>query len=78
MDEVDTRLVHLLNFRAQLSNEVARTKQRNRMPIHDRQREQQVLTRLCALKQSPLDGASLREIYRAIFRVSRRVQKRLD
>ena len=78
IDGVDKRLVQLLNRRARLSLEVAQTKCHRRLPVYSQRREQEVLARLCSLSRPPLDVESLTEIYRAVFRASRRVQKRFE
>lgn len=75
IDLLDAELVRLLNHRAQIAGTLARIKQSSGLPIHDLQREQQILKRICRQNQGPLNSEALIRIFRNILRESRKLQE---
>ena len=59
-------LLALLNRRAERALAVARTKQQLGLPIRDPYRESQLLDRLAAANQGPLDAATVRVLFRHV------------
>ncbi|PIQ82539.1 MAG: chorismate mutase [Candidatus Omnitrophica bacterium CG11_big_fil_rev_8_21_14_0_20_64_10] len=74
IDRLDDRLLTLLNRRADLSVRVGRIKREKGLPVVNRSREAGVLSRLVRESRGPLTAASVRTIFRTIFRQSRKLQ----
>lgn len=77
IDEIDSRLLDLLNERSTLSREVGRIKADDKSSIFKPQREQEILERLCARNTGPLPESALRSIWREIMSSSRALQRPL-
>jgi chorismate mutase len=69
IDEVDCKVVDLLNDRAKLALEIRALKPQAKMALYDPKREEQIFARLAACNKGPLYGDNLREIYEAILHV---------
>jgi len=54
---------------------LASVKKSSGLPVYDGRREQQILDRVRAENQGPLDPESIIEIFRCIIRESRRVEE---
>lgn len=67
IDELDQRLVELLNERAQVVVEIGRTKQTTGTPIYAPHREAEVLRRALAANPGPLAGRTIEAIYRELM-----------
>ena len=67
IDELDRKLVDLLNARAKVVVEVGKTKLADGTPIYAPDREQAVLRRIEQLNQGPLPGRTLQAIYRELM-----------
>lgn len=74
IDEIDARLVELLNQRARVAVEMAAIKRVRNMPVVDAEREAHILTRVREQSEGPLDAETLSAIFRLIIDESRRVQ----
>jgi chorismate mutase/prephenate dehydratase len=75
IDEIDQRLLDLLNQRARIVEDIGKLKRERRMPVLDGTREAEVLRRLREQNQGPLDTRSVAAIFRSIIRESRRIQE---
>jgi chorismate mutase-like protein len=75
IDEIDQRILELLNQRARLVEDIGKLKREHRMPVLDGTRESQVLRRLREQNQGPLDTRGVAAIFRSIIRESRRIQE---
>lgn len=75
IDDIDERLLDLLNKRAEISLEVGRRKQGSAEPVFKPTREKRVMTRLQVLNPGPLPDRHLYAIYREIMSSSRRLQR---
>jgi chorismate mutase / prephenate dehydratase len=75
IDELDRRLVVLLNERATLGREAGRAKHiAGRRAVRDPEREREVLIRVAMANGGPLSQADLLSIYRRIVAVTRRLE----
>jgi len=77
IDEVDARLVRLLNQRTLHALEIGKLKQKNGKGIYVPAREKEVLARVGSLNQGPLTDKSLRAIYREIMSSALSLEKNL-
>ncbi|MEZ0299757.1 MAG: chorismate mutase [Candidatus Methylacidiphilales bacterium] len=75
IDQLDQRLLALLNERAKLSSSVGRWKQAHQEPIFVPEREEDLLRKLEHANEGPLTNSGLRAIYREILSSSRACQK---
>jgi chorismate mutase len=75
IDEIDRRLVEILNLRAQAAQEIGRLKRQTDLPIYEPDRERIVLTQVQAANHGPLQGRHLVQIYERIMDVMRNIQK---
>jgi len=76
IDRLDDRIVRLLNRRLELAQRIGNLKMRNGGKVHDRKRENWILSRLTTGLKGPLTERELRSIYQCILKASRDHQKR--
>jgi chorismate mutase len=69
IDEMDCRIVDLLNERAKLALEIRALKPQAKLGLYDPKREEEIFARLASANGGPLYGDNLREIYEAILHV---------
>lgn len=75
VDEIDRRIVRLLNERASIAVEIARAREADgRRSVRDAAREQEVLRRVTEVNTGPLPEAELVSVYRRLIAVTRRLQ----
>ncbi len=75
IDEIDEKLLELLNERARIVEHIGKLKREHKVPVLDGSREEQVLRRLRVQNPGPLDTRGLAAIFRSIMRESRRIQE---
>ena len=76
IDELDLRLVELLNRRAQAAQEIGKLKRNTSMPIYEPNRERTIYENVCKANRGPLPDSELRHVYERIIDVMRNIQKR--
>jgi chorismate mutase len=69
IDEMDCRIVGLLNERARIALDIRALKPAASMGLYDPKREEQIFERLAACNAGPLYADNVREIYEAILHV---------
>jgi len=74
MNQLDTRLLQLLNRRMRISQVIGKLKQRRGRQLRSPSRERIVLRRLTSLNRGPLDESAIQRLFQSILRESRRVQ----
>ena len=75
IDELDHKLVELLNQRAAAAHEIGKLKRHAGMPIYEPDRERVVFENVQAANRGPLAGKDLVRIYERIIDVMRNIQK---
>lgn len=75
IDQIDRRLVELLNERTSIVEEIGRTKREAALPIYEPKRETQVFENITTHNGGPLTEDGLRRIFERIIDEMRRVQK---
>lgn len=75
IDELDRKLVALLNQRAQAAHEIGKLKQKAGMPIYEPDREQKVFENARSVNQGPLPDRDLQRIYERIMDIMRQIQQ---
>jgi chorismate mutase-like protein len=75
MDEIDKKLVDLLNERSQCALEVGRLKQAAGMPIYQPARENEVLSNAAHNNKGPLTDAAIRRLFERIIDEARSAER---
>jgi chorismate mutase len=75
IDEIDRKLVEMLNQRAEAAQEIGRLKRVAELPIYEPDRERIVLTQVQEMNRGPLLHRHLFQIYERIMDVMRNIQK---
>jgi chorismate mutase len=75
MDEIDKKLVELLNERSQCALEVGRIKQAAGMPIYQPARENEVLSNVARNNKGPLSDAAIRRLFERIIDEARSAER---
>lgn len=77
IDEIDDRLLDLLNERARIVIEVGNIKKAERLEIHSPSRERQIMERLAKRNTGPFPQEALRAVYREILSSSLSLERPL-
>lgn len=75
IDELDRRLVELLNERAAAAHEIGKLKRNTSMPIYEPEREKKIFENVQRANHGPLPEGELRQVYERIIDVMRNIQK---
>jgi chorismate mutase len=75
IDELDQKLVELLNQRAQCAVEIGRLKRNTDLPVYEPDRERIIFENVCRVNQGPLSDADLKQVYERLIDVMRAIQK---
>ena len=75
IDEIDRKLVELLNQRAAAAHEIGRLKRNTSLPIYEPDRERNVSVQVQRENQGPLSDRDLAQIYERIMDIMRKIQK---
>lgn len=74
IDELDRKLVDLLNERARTVQSIGRMKRHTSMPIYEPDRERAVFQNIASANKGPLREQDLEIIYQALMAVMREIQ----
>lgn len=74
IDQVDEKIVELLNERATLAQKVGQTKNLEREEVYVPSREKQIFQRIAGLNRGPLSEQAIRSIYREVLSASRSLE----
>ena len=74
IDEVDRRILDLLNERVRYVLELAPLKRRNNIPVHEPRREEEVLSKLREQNEGPLSDDAVCRVFEAVMKEMRAVQ----
>ena len=75
IDDVDRRLVGLLNERTLVVQEIGRVKGLAQLPIYEPKREDQVFANITGSNQGPMTPEALRRIFERIIDEMRSIQR---
>jgi chorismate mutase/prephenate dehydratase len=78
IDQIDEKLVALLNERAQCSLEIGQLKLKNRKGIYAPDREKEVFKKIKALNKGPMSAEAFEAIYREVMSSSLALEKSLN
>jgi chorismate mutase len=75
IDEIDQRLVKLLNERSKHAVEIGRFKKKLKMPAWQPEREAEILRNVVKSNQGPLDDAAIRRLFERIIDEARALER---
>jgi chorismate mutase len=75
IDDVDRRIVALLNERTGVVENIGRIKREAQLPVYEPKREEQVLANITGANQGPLTEAALRHIFERVIDEMRTIQR---
>lgn len=75
IDEVDRRLVDLLNERTRVVENIGRVKRHADLPIYEPKREEQVFANINGHNQGPLTPEAVKGIFERIIDEMRKIQR---
>ena len=75
IDDLDRRLVQLLNERAQCAHEIGKLKRNSGMPIYEPDREKIIFENIRRQNSGPLSELQLRMVYERLVDVMRQIQR---
>jgi chorismate mutase/prephenate dehydratase len=75
IDEIDGKLLDLLNLRAEVALKVSELKQKKAFEIYDPVREKEVLQKIKSLNSGPLSTELVKSVFKQIISVCRAIQK---
>ncbi|MFZ4618971.1 MAG: chorismate mutase [Bacteroidota bacterium] len=75
IDEIDKRLVELLNERATYADEIGKIKERLGMEAYSPKREKEVLENILKHNNGPLNDLALRRLFERIIDESRKLER---
>ena len=75
IDDVDRRIVGLLNERTRVVEEIGRVKREAKLPIYEPKREDQVFANISGANHGPLMPEAVRRIFERIIDEMRGIQR---
>lgn len=75
VDDVDRRLVALLNERTRVVEDIGRVKRQARLPVYEPRREEQVMANISGANCGPLTSEAVRRIFERIIDEMRTIQR---
>ena len=75
IDELDRRLVALLNERTAIVEKIGQAKKEAQLPVYEPQRENAVYANITAVNSGPLPNDSVQRIFERIMDEMRKIQK---
>lgn len=75
IDEVDDKLVHLLNERTRCAIEIGKVKAKLKIEVYDPRREEEVLRRVRSQTAGPLSEDAIRRLFERIIDETRRTER---
>ncbi len=75
IDEIDQKLVQLLNERSSLANNIGHIKQQLGLPIYMPAREKQILINVMRMNPGPLSAEAMRRLFERIIDETRALER---
>jgi len=75
IDEIDKKLVQLLNERSQCALEIGKLKQEAKIPLYQPEREREVLESAERINPGPLPDTAIRRLFERILDEARSVER---
>lgn len=75
IDQIDRKLVELLNDRSRCAIEIGRLKKNLKIGLYDPEREREILRKVLAENHGPLDNAGVQRLFERIIDECRRMER---
>jgi chorismate mutase len=75
IDELDRRLVDLINERTGVVEEIGRVKREAQLPVYEPKREEQVFANITGCNHGPISQEAVRRIFERIIDEMRTIQR---
>ncbi len=75
IDDVDRRIVALLNERTRVVEDIGRVKRQAKLPIYEPRREDQVMANITNSNAGPLTEEAVRRVFERIIDEMRKIQR---
>ncbi|MGB0034585.1 MAG: chorismate mutase [Candidatus Acidiferrales bacterium] len=75
IDEIDKKLVELLNERARCAMEIGHLKRSQDLPVYQPEREQEILDNVERLNHGPLEGTAIRRLFERVIDEARSLER---
>ena len=75
IDEIDRKLVELLNERSKCAIEIGKIKRAQDLRVYDPEREREILRRIKEVNGGPLDGDGLQRLFERIIDECRHIER---
>lgn len=75
IDEIDQKLLELLNERSRCAIEIGKMKRAQNVRVYDPEREREVLRRVKAKNKGPLDEEGLQRLFERVIDECRRIER---
>ena len=75
IDELDLKLVELINQRAAAAREIGKLKNDTNLPIYEPEREKRILENVKKANRGPLPDSEIQHVYERIIDVMRKLQQ---
>jgi chorismate mutase-like protein len=75
IDQIDRRIVELLNRRTEMVECIGRVKRESQMPVYEPRREDQVFANIADANQGPIGQEAVRRIFERIIDEMRGIQR---
>ena len=76
IDELDRRMVELLNERANAAQEIGRLKRSTEMPVYEPDRERKIFENVKTINRGPLSDLDVTQVFERIIDIMRNLQKK--
>ena len=75
IDEIDKKLLELLNERSKCAIEIGKIKRTRNLSLYDPERERKILERIKEANSGPLDGDALERLFERIIDECRHIER---
>jgi len=75
IDQLDLKLVELINLRAYAAREIGKLKNNTNLPIYEPEREKRILENVKKANRGPLPDSEVQHVYERIIDVMRKLQQ---
>jgi chorismate mutase-like protein len=76
IDEIDRKLLELLNERSRCAIEIGKLKRAENVRVYDPERERDILRRMKEQNQGPLDEEGLQRLFERVIDECRRIERK--
>ena len=76
IDEIDKKLLELLNQRARYAVEIGKIKSKKGIEIHDPLREKNIISHVCAINNGPLSNDAVQRLFESLITESKKLEEK--